>query len=120
MAANATDSNTDTYWESASNAFPQTLAVDLGAATSVSRVVLKTNGGWGGRTQTVELLGSADGKAYTTLVPATDYAFDPAANNNTVTITLPAPVQQRYLQVKVTANTGWPAAQIAEFEAYAP
>lgn len=117
-AANATDSNTDTYWESANNAFPQTIAVDLGSAVTVSRVAVKTNPGWGGRTQKLEILASTDGTNYTTVVPATDYAFDPGTNNNTATVTLPQPIQQRYIQVKVTANSGWPAAQIAELEAY--
>lgn len=35
-----------------------------------------------------------------------------------MTIKLPETIHQRYLQVKVTGNTGWPAAQIAEFEVY--
>jgi len=119
-ASNATDSNTDTYWESANNAFPQTLAVDLGSAVKVSRLVFKINPGWGGsRTQTFEILASSDGSNYTTVIPAADYTFDSGANNNTVTINLPATIQQRYIQVKVTGNTGWPAAQIAEFEVYA-
>ncbi len=117
-AANATDSNTDTYWESANNAFPQTLTVDLGSAVDVRRVAFKTNGGWGGRTQTFAVLASSDGQAFTTVVPAADYAFDPGTNNNTVTINLPDTIRQRYLRVEVTGNTGWPAAQIAEFEAY--
>jgi len=117
-AANATDSDTDTYWESVNNAFPQNLTVDLGSAVTVSRVAVKTNAGWGGRTQAIELLASADGTNYTTVVPATDYVFDPGANNNTATIKLPASIQQRYLQIKVTANSGWPAAQIAELEVY--
>ncbi len=117
-AANATDSDVDTYWESASNAFPQTLTVDLGSAVDVKRLAFKINGGWPGRTQTFEILAGADGEKFSTVVPAADYAFDPGGNNNTVTINLPETLQRRYLQVKVTGNTGWPAAQIAEFEAY--
>jgi hypothetical protein len=119
IAAHATDSNTDTYWESANNAFPQTLTVDLGSAVDVNRVAFKTNAGWGGRTQTFEVLASSDGQTFATVVPAAQYAFDPGTNNNTVTINLPGTVQYRYLRVEVTGNTGWPAAQIAEFEAYA-
>lgn len=118
VASNATDSNTDTYWESANNAFPQTLTVDLGSAVDVRRVAFKTNGGWGGRTQTFEVLASSDGTTFTSVVPAADYTFDPGTNN-TVTINLPDTIRQRYIQVKVTGNTGWPAAQIAEFEVYA-
>ncbi len=113
----ASDSNTDTYWESAPDAFPQTLTVDLGEAKPVSRVTLKLNGGWGGRTERVEVQGSSDGTAFTSLVPASDVAFDPGANNNTVNIAVPA-TTQRYLRIVVSANTGAPAAQIAEFEVY--
>ncbi|PTT67104.1 discoidin domain-containing protein [Arthrobacter sp. HMWF013] len=117
-AGGATDSNPDTYWESASNAFPQSLSVDLEEAVQVSRAVLKTNSAWGGRTQTFELLASNDGVTYTTIIPSADYVFEPALNNNAVSIDLPANTQYRFLQVTVTGNTGWPAAQIAEFEAY--
>ena len=38
---NANDGNQATYWESTNNAFPQWIQVDLGAAVSVNRVVLK-------------------------------------------------------------------------------
>ena len=115
--ANASDSNTDTYWESANHQFPQTLTVDLGSSHSVSRVAFKLNGGWGGRTQRFEILASNDGTSFTTVVPAADYVFDPGTNNNTVEIRFPA-IQQRYIRVQVTGNTGWPAGQIAEFEVY--
>jgi len=116
-ASNADDSNTDTYWESAANAFPQWLAVDLGQTETVDRVALKLTSGWGGRTERVEVQGSSDGTAYSTLVPAADYALDPVTNNNTVTIPVGS-ASTRYLRVVVTGNTGWPAAQVAEFEAY--
>ncbi len=39
VPANAVDGNTSTYWESTDNAFPQWFQVDLGSATSVSRIV---------------------------------------------------------------------------------
>ncbi|MFE2839839.1 hypothetical protein ACFXI6_54600 [Streptomyces mirabilis] len=45
---------------------------------------------------------------------AAAYAFDPAADN-TVTLTLPATVQ-RWFRLTVTANSGWPAGQLSEFE----
>ncbi|MEV6710330.1 glycosyl hydrolase family 28-related protein [Micromonospora wenchangensis] len=44
-AGNAVDGNAGTYWESANNAFPQSLTVDLGAARTVDRVVLKLPAG---------------------------------------------------------------------------
>ena len=116
-AANAVDANTDTYWESLPLTSPQNITVDLGSAVTVSRVTLKLNGGWGGRTQRLEILASSDGTTFTTVVPAADYAFDPSTNNNTVEIRFPA-IQQRYIRVQATSNTGAPGAQIAEFEVY--
>ncbi|MFH9969412.1 discoidin domain-containing protein [Streptomyces mirabilis] len=87
---------------------------DLGAARSVSRVVLRLPAGWGARTQTLSLQAGADGSTFTTVKAAAAYAFDPAADN-TVTLTLPATVQ-RWFRLTVTANSGWPAGQLSEFE----
>jgi len=64
----------------------------------------------------MEILGSADGTSYATLEPAKDYTFD-STTANTMSIPL-ATTTQRYVQVKVNSNSGWPAAQIAEFEIY--
>ncbi len=44
------------------------------------------------------------------------YTFDPATGN-TVTINLPA-TSTRYLRLNVTGNTGWPAAQLSEFQVF--
>lgn len=52
----------------------------------------------------------------TTLVAPRDYRFDPASGN-TVTVTLPG-TGVRYVRLHVTGNTGWPAAQFSEVEAY--
>jgi hypothetical protein len=115
-AANAVDGNAGTYWESVNNAFPQSLTVDLGASASVSKVVLKLPAGWGARAQSLAISGSADNAAYTTIVGSASYTFDPASAN-TVTITFAA-TSRRYIRLTVGANTGWPAAQIAELEVY--
>jgi hypothetical protein len=119
VAGNTVDGNAETYWESANNAFPQSLTVDLGAATSVSRVVLKLPpaAAWAQRVQTVAVLGSIDGGAYGTVKAGATYTFDPGSGN-TATITFPA-TSQRYLRLTFTANTGWPAAQLSEVEVYA-
>jgi hypothetical protein len=119
VAGNADDRDANTYWESANNAFPQTLTVDLGSATSVSKVVLTLPpaAAWATRTQTLSLQGSTDGSAYSTIVGSTGYTFNPASGN-TATITFPA-TSSRYLRLNITGNTGWPAGQISEFEAYA-
>ena len=115
--SNVTDGNQSTYWESTNNAFPQWLQVDLGSSQSVSRVVLQlpASTAWAARTQTLSVLGSTDGSTFSTLVGSANYTFDPNANNNTVTITFPA-TTQRYLRLNFTANTGWPAGQISEFQ----
>ncbi|GAA5162194.1 MULTISPECIES: discoidin domain-containing protein [Amycolatopsis] len=117
-APNAVDGNASTYWESANGSFPQTFTVDLGTALPVSRVVLKLppSTAWGARTQTLSVLGSGDGSAYQTLVSSRGYTFDPASGN-TATVTFPA-ATIRYLRLTVTANTGWPAAQLSELEAW--
>ena len=109
-----TDGNQSTYWESANNAFPQWVQVDLGAARSASRAVLQLPATWGTRTETLSLQGSTDGSAFTTVKASATYTFDPAGGN-TVTITFPA-TSQRYFRVNTTANSGWPAAQISEFQ----
>ncbi|MFG3043443.1 discoidin domain-containing protein [Streptomyces sp. NPDC048241] len=117
-AAKAVDGNADTYWESANNAFPQSVTVDLGAAKAVKRVVLKLPpaAAWATRTQTLSVLGSTDNSTFATLKPSAGYTFNPSSGN-TATITLSG-TPTRYLRVTVTANTGWPAAQLSELEAY--
>jgi hypothetical protein len=118
-ASNVNDGNQSTYWESTNNAFPQWLQVDLGAAVSVHKIVLKLPvSGWAVRTQTLSVQGSTDSNSFSTVVASTGYTFDPASNN-TVTITFTA-VTTRYLRLNITANTGWPAGQISEFEVYGP
>ncbi len=62
--------------------------------------------------------GSTDGTTYTDLVGSGGRVFDPSANN-TVTLTYSAKLT-RYLRVRVTANTGWPAGQLSELEIYGP
>jgi hypothetical protein len=119
VPSNANDGNADTYWESTDNAFPQWLEANLGAAHQVGSVTLDLPplSDWATRTQTIAILGSTDGTTWTTLVPATGYTFNPATGN-TVTISLPSGTNAQYLQLYFTANTGWPAGQISEFEIF--
>lgn len=115
----AVDGDANSYWESTNNAFPQAWTVDLGSTLAVRRLVLKLppSSAWGARTQTLSVLGSTDGSAYSTVVGSQDYRFDPATGN-TVTVALPSSTSLRYLKLDVTANTGWPAGQFSEVEAY--
>jgi chitodextrinase len=118
-SANAVDGDTNTYWESV-NAFPQWLQVDLGATTGAKRIVLNLppSSAWNTRTQTLSVLGSTDGSTFTTIVGSAGHTFDPATGN-TATITFPATANVRYLRLNFTANTGWPAGQVSEFQVYA-
>ncbi|WP_406316500.1 discoidin domain-containing protein [Streptosporangium sp. NBC_01639] len=113
------DGDQATYWESANNSFPQWARIDLGTATSVDQIVLKVPAPtvWQTRTQTLSIQGGADGSSYSTVVASANYTFNPATGN-TVTINFGA-ATHRYWRVNITANTGWPAAQISEFEIYA-
>jgi alpha-1,3-glucanase-like protein/F5/8 type C domain-containing protein len=115
---NAVDGNSNTYWESANNAFPQSFTVDLGTSRSVSRVVLKLPpaAAWATRTQNITVLGSVNGSTFTTLSANAGRTFNPSTGN-TASINFGA-TSQRYLRLTFTANTGWPAGQLSEFEAY--
>lgn len=117
-SANAVDGDPNTYWESTNSAFPQWFQVDLGSATSVGSVVMKLPSSWGARTQTLTLAGSSDGSTFTTLAGSAGHTFDPATGN-AVTVNL-GTASARYLRATFTANTGWPAAQLSEFQVYAP
>jgi hypothetical protein len=115
---NANDANQGSYWESANNAFPQWIQVDLGSSVSVTQLVLKLPAGWETRTQTLTVQSGTNGSTFGTLVASAGYVFNPASGN-TVTIDLAA-TTTRYVRLNITANTGWPAGQISEFEVYGP
>jgi F5/8 type C domain/Pectate lyase superfamily protein len=117
---NATDGNTGSYWESTNHAFPQSITIDLGSTQSISRLVLTLppDAAWTTRTQTITVLASTDGTAYTSVLPSAGYTFDPTTKN-TVTVPLgSAPVRARYVRLTVSDNTGWPAAQFSEIEVF--
>jgi hypothetical protein len=121
VAANAVDGNTSTYWESSDGAaYPQTLTVDLGSVQSLGSVVLNLPPAtdWATRTETLSVLGSTNGTTFSQIVGSAGYTFNPSTGN-TVTISLPSGTTARYLQLSITANTGWAAAQISEFSVYA-
>ncbi|MBO3751193.1 choice-of-anchor D domain-containing protein [Streptosporangiaceae bacterium NEAU-GS5] len=116
VSANATDADQNTYWESANNAFPQWIQVDLGSAQTARRIVLQLPTSWEARNQTLSVLGSTNGSTWNTIVGSAAYSFTPAANN-TVTITFTA-TSQRYFRLNLTANTGWPAGQVSGFQVW--
>ncbi|MFD4547512.1 discoidin domain-containing protein [Streptomyces sp. NPDC058466] len=118
-SGNTTDGDTNTYWESANNAFPQWVQVDLGTTTGVKRIVLRLPPAtaWATRTQTISVQGSTDGGTFAQLLSSAGYTFDPATGN-TATLTLPSTVTTRYVRLTFTANNGWPAGQVSEFQVF--
>ncbi|WP_405901865.1 discoidin domain-containing protein [Streptomyces sp. NBC_00656] len=116
---NAVDGSPHTYWESANNAFPQWLEVDLGTAAGARDIVLTLPPAtaWAARTQTITVQGSSNGTSCTLLLGASPYIFDPSTGN-TATLALPPGTTTRYLRLIFTANTGWPAGQLSELRVY--
>jgi hypothetical protein len=120
VAANVTDGNPGTYWESTDGAgYPQTVTVDLGSGQSIGSVTLDLPPAtaWATRTETLSVLGSGNGSAFSQLVGSAGYTFNPATGN-TVTISLPSGTSARYVRLSFTGNTGWSAAQLSEFEVF--
>jgi len=116
VPANAADGNNLTYWESADNAFPQWLMIDLGSAVSIHRIVmhLPPLPAWRPRTQTLSISGSTDGTTYRPVPGSSRYIFSPATGN-TASVSFPS-ATVRFLKLTFTANTGWPAGQLSELE----
>ncbi|GIE97626.1 CARDB domain-containing protein [Paractinoplanes rishiriensis] len=110
VAANVTDGNAGSYWESP--AFPQWVQVDLGGSVAVDQVKLKLPPSWESRTQTLSVQGSTDNAGFAVLAGSAGRVF-----GDTVTIDFSAG-NFRYIRVHITANTGWPAAQLSELEVY--
>ncbi|NEA33321.1 discoidin domain-containing protein [Streptomyces sp. SID13031] len=117
VASNTVDGNAGSYWESANNSWPQSLTVDLGSNLNVKRLVLKLPPGWGARSQTIQVLGSTNNSSFSQLAGAAGRTFDPGSGN-AATITLPTAVNTRWVRLTFTANTGWPAGQLSEYEIY--
>ncbi|KAK1185499.1 discoidin domain-containing protein [Streptomyces sp. NBS 14/10] len=116
VAANANDGQTSTYWESAGGAYPATLTTKLGANADLGQVVVKLNpdAAWSTRTQNIQVLGrDQDATAFTGLVAAKDYTFNPSSGN---TVTIPVSGAAADIQLRFTANSGAPGAQVAEFQ----
>jgi hypothetical protein len=85
------------------------LQVDLGAAMTVGRVVLKLPTNWGARNHTMAVLGSTNNSSWSTLAGSASRTFSPTANTVTITFTASS---QRFICIDITANTGWPAGQL--------
>ncbi|MFJ8848259.1 CARDB domain-containing protein [Streptomyces cyaneofuscatus] len=112
---NANDGQVNTYWES--NGHPSNLTVRLGADADLQSVVIKLNPDpiWGTRTQEFQVLGrTQSGTGFTSLKSRAGYVFNPATNQNTVTV--PVSGRAADLQLQFFSNTGAPGAQVAEIQ----
>ena len=78
--------------------------------------MLKLPTGWGARTETLSVQGSTDGTELQHDRRVGRVHLRPG-RSNTVTINFGA-TSTRYVRLNITANTGWPAAQISELEVY--
>ncbi|MFE0802337.1 CARDB domain-containing protein [Streptomyces sp. NPDC058812] len=114
VAANATDDSTSTYWEAAGH--PADLTVQLGADADISAVVAKLNPDpvWAARTQSIQVLGRAQGQSdFTSLRARADYSFSPGKDN---TVTIPVTGRVSDVRLRFFSNTGAPGGQVAEFQ----
>jgi hypothetical protein len=114
VPSNVTDSDQSTYWEGAGG-FPQTLTVDLGSVTTVGRLdlALPSCCNWPSRTQTIEIFASSDGVNFHQIRAAAGYSFNSDATaRNSLSVAVPAG-PARFVRLRFTANTGWPAAQLS-------
>ena len=93
------------------------MQVDLGSAQSASRVVLQLPTGLGRPQPDAVPAGQHRRRQLQHVKASATYTFDPTANSNTVTITFTA-TTERYFRVNITANTGWPAGQVSEFQVW--
>jgi hypothetical protein len=120
VPSNVTDGNTSTYWESTDGAaYPQTITVNLGSVQSIGSITLDLPPAtdWSTRTETLSVLGSTNNSSFSQIVASSGYTFNPDTGN-TVTISLPSGTSSQYVELSFTANTGWDAAQLSEFEIF--
>jgi len=120
VPANVTDGNTSTYWESNDGAgYPQTVTVQLPSVESIGslQLYLPPSSAWSTRSETLSVLGSSNGTTFSQIVGSAVYTFNPATGNE-ATISLPSGTTAEYVELSFTANTGWSAAQLSEFEVF--
>ena len=119
VPANAVDGNTSTYWEATNGVWPSTITVNLGSDLTLGSITvdLPPSSAWSTRTQTLSVLGSANGTSFSTLVASATYTWNPSAGN-TVTIPLPSGTQDQYVELSYTANSVQNGAQASEIEIF--
>jgi len=65
----------------------------------------------------LSVLGSTNDTTFSQIVASAGYTFNPSTGN-TATISLPSETSAQYVELNFTANTGWDAAQLSEFEIF--
>ncbi len=73
-----------TYWESSDGAaYPQTITVNLGSAQALGSITLDLPPAtaWSTRTETLSVLGSANGTTFSQIVASVGYTFNPTTGN---------------------------------------
>lgn len=116
--ANDGDTAGASYWEGASNEYPNILTATFAEEKSIHavKVLLCPLSIWGARKQTFSVEISRDGENFEELLPSAEYGFDPDAGNELV-LEFDA-VTCKAVRLVFTANTGATGAQVAELELY--
>lgn len=106
------------YWEGASNAYPNDLTVTFAEARNIHalRVALNPQDIWGKRIQTFSVLMTDEAGEQQILVAEADYEFNPDRGNEVILEFDETSVTS--VTLEFTENTGASGGQVAEFELY--
>ena len=93
--------------------------MNLGSVQPIGSITLDLppSTAWATRTETLSVLDSTNDSTFTQIVASTGYTFNPSTGN-TVSFNLPSGTSTQYVELDFTANTGWSAAQVSEFEIF--
>jgi hypothetical protein len=122
-ASNVTDLDPQTYWQGGtgnlSAANPQTLTVDLGAATTIGALEIKLPTTFPARTQTLSVLTSTDGTTFTTAVASATYSFVTTGTWRSAAVIFPSAVPTaRYVRLNFTSNSAASDAQVGLLQVF--
>lgn len=110
-ATNTNDGNRNSYWEGLTGQYPAYVTIDLQATYTVDTVTVELPAAWGYRYETIGVEGSANGTTYTTIKAGQTISFGSSP------ILFPT-TTARFIRLKITSNSGAPAAQLSEFKVY--
>lgn len=112
------DTAAASYWEGKADSWPSeiTLSYDEAVKVHALRLLLNPDPIWGKRIQEIELQTSMDGENFETLVPKTEYQFDPNTGNQIVVDF--DETEFTSFRLVFYSNTGAHAGQAAEIELY--